>query len=115
MPKIRTTSPSIFSKRLTALRKDRQLTQVQLADELDLSLSTIAYYESAAKNPKLETIYKLAEFFAVSPAELIIDSQENKKPGPLSRLEQQLERIKKLSPAKQRMVSDLIEVTLKSQ
>ena len=115
MPKIRTTSPSIFSKNIVELRKSRQLTQQQFADQIGLSLSTVAYYESAAKNPKLETVYKIANFFKVSPATLITDEEEYQlKPGPIPRLNQQLQRIKDLSPHKQKLVSELLETFLQN-
>ena len=116
MAKKKSDNASVFARQLTEFRKDRQLTQVELAEEMGLSRGVISYYESASKNPTFETIVKFANFFGVSPNELM-QEQENliKKPGPISRLEQQLERIKKLSPHKQRMISDIIEATLSSK
>ena len=115
MPKIRTTSPSVFSSKLVELRKSRQLTQQQFADQIGLSLSTVAYYESAAKNPKLETIYKIADFFKVSPGFLITnDDDQLIKPGPVPRLNQQLLRIKALSPHKQKLAAELLEAFLQN-
>ena len=115
MPKVRTTQPSIFARRLIELRKSRQLTQEELAEALGLSKSTIAYYEAAAKNPRLETIQKLADFFDVSPAVFVTDNAHKARPGSASRLERQVERIKGLSPAKQRMISDMLEAALNAK
>ena len=116
MAKKKSDNASVFARRLTELRKGRQLTQVELAEKLGLSRGVISYYESASKNPTFETIHKFADFFAVSPNELMEEADVSaKKPGPISRLEQQLERIKRLSPHKQRMISEIIEATLKTQ
>jgi transcriptional regulator with XRE-family HTH domain len=113
MPKIRTTSPSVFAERLVDLRKKRHLTQEQLAEEIGLSRATIAYYEASAKNPKLDTIYKVAEFFGVRPEYLIaIQDDEPGRPGPIPRLEQQIVRLRRLSPAKQRLATELLETFL---
>jgi transcriptional regulator with XRE-family HTH domain len=115
MPKIVEQKPSVFAKRLAELRKSRQLTQQELAQRLGLSLSTVAYYEATAKNPKLETVYKLAEFFGVRPASLIEEPNSGKKPGPASRLDQLTERISHLSAYKQRMLIGLVEAFLNSE
>jgi len=114
MPKVRTTQPSQFAKRLVQLRKSRQLTQEDLAARVGLSKSTVAYYESAAKNPRLDTVYRFAELFGVSAAEFVVDGNDTPamKPGPASRLEQQAERIRRLSPARQRMVLNIIDAAL---
>lgn len=115
MPKVRTTSPSVFSGRLVELRKSRHLTQEQLAEQLGLSRATIAYYEANATNPRLETIHKIAGFFEVEPESLITDKlSEHSRPGPVPRLEQQVARLRRLSPAKQRLASELLETFLKN-
>ena len=115
MPKLQEHKPSIFAKRLVELRKSRQLTQVQLAEKIGVSKATIGYYESAAKNPKLDTIFKLAEFFGVPPEELITENLPNAKPGPESKIDQQVKRIKSLSPAKQRMIVSIVEAALNAE
>lgn len=116
MPKIKDNNPSIFAETLIALRKSWQLTQVELAEKLGLSRATIAYFEASARNPKIDTIYKLADFFGVSPEIFVIKKEAKEiKPGPQSKLEQQMHRIKKLSPAKQRTISDMIEAFLNAK
>lgn len=51
---------------LKALRKERSLTQSQLADKLGVSQSNIAEWESGKKNPNLESLIALSDFFSVS-------------------------------------------------
>lgn len=55
-----------FSKTLVALRKDKQLTQKQLASYLNLSRSTLAGYETKSRQPDFETLQKMANYFEVS-------------------------------------------------
>jgi len=114
MPKIRETIESPFARKLIGLRKSRHLTQEQFGEKMGLSRSVIAYYEGGTKNPRLDTICKFAEFFNVAPEFMIAESDDNSKPGPKSNLEIQLERVKHLSPMKQKLVSDMIEAVLEN-
>jgi len=114
-PKIREEFPSVFAKRLEELRKSRQLTQEELAEKIGVTRASIAYYETSAKNPRLETIYKISEFFGVPPEDLITDKPKaNGKPGPASKLDQQIGRLKLLPIAKQRMIANMLEAALNS-
>ena len=114
-PKIKQSSPSTFAKKLVELRKSRQMTQEQFAEEIGLSRGTIAYYEANAKNPRIQTIYRIAGFFNVPPERLIAEGDDDGKPGPASRLEQLFRNIKHLSAYKQRMVMGVLEAFLKSE
>ncbi|AEM79783.1 helix-turn-helix domain-containing protein [Thermoanaerobacter wiegelii] len=55
-----------FSDRLKELRKEKNLTQEDLAKILGISRSTIAGYETERKEPDYETLKKIADFFNVS-------------------------------------------------
>lgn len=55
-----------FGEQLKGLRKEKGLTQKQLADALKLDQSTISYWEQNKKLPDLRTFDKLASFFQVS-------------------------------------------------
>jgi len=55
-----------FSDRLKELRKEKNLTQEELAKILGISRSTIAGYETERKEPDYETLKKIADFFNVS-------------------------------------------------
>jgi transcriptional regulator with XRE-family HTH domain len=46
----------MIGKRLKALRKEIDITQSELANRLDVSQRTIAYYESDEKNPEYEKL-----------------------------------------------------------
>lgn len=55
-----------FAVRLRTIRKQRKLTQRELASKLNMSQSTIALYETGDRKPDPDTINKIADFFDVS-------------------------------------------------
>ncbi|MCX7903252.1 MAG: helix-turn-helix domain-containing protein [Caloramator sp.] len=56
----------MFSQRLKELRKEKKLTQTELAKEIGLSKSAIVQYESNKRIPNYEILSKLADFFGVT-------------------------------------------------
>ena len=55
-----------FNIVLKNLRKDRQMTQSELAKKLGLAASTIGMYERAEREPDFETLEKISDFFSVN-------------------------------------------------
>lgn len=62
---------SIFSNRLKSLRKLNAISQKNLAKILGISENSYQRYEYATREPDLNTIKKLAEYFQVSTDYLI--------------------------------------------
>jgi len=56
----------MFGEKLRALRKENNMTQVDLAGVLDLDKSSIAKYESAGIIPSVDTLQKISSLFSVS-------------------------------------------------
>lgn len=56
----------MFSERLKELREQLNISQTQLANDLNLSRSTISSYELNKRQPDFETLEKLADYFNVS-------------------------------------------------
>lgn len=56
----------IFGERLKLLRNERNLTQEDIAEILNVGRPTIAGYETKGKEPNYDTLKKLADFFNVS-------------------------------------------------
>lgn len=65
-----------FSNRLVALRKERGLTQEEMAKLINKKRSTLSGYETEGKEPDLETICLLAKIFGVSTDYLLGYSDE---------------------------------------
>lgn len=53
----------MFAERLKELRKDKNMTQVQLAEELGVSKGTIAMWEIGKREPNFETLNRLSDIF----------------------------------------------------
>ena len=104
----------IFAKRLKILRKSNHLTQAELSEKIGIGRGVIAYYESCAKNPTIDTLQKFADFFGVPVSNLLEEPEKTGHRGPISQLEKQLEQIKKLPTTKQKMISHMLEGALHS-
>lgn len=72
-----------LGKRIQKLRKEKHMTQEQLADLLLVSRQAISKWESDLNEPDIKTLIKLSEIFQISIDELIkgneIEIKENKK------------------------------------
>lgn len=69
----------VFGKRLKALRKGRKMTQEELADKLGLHNSYIGLLERGERIPSLLTLDKIARYFGVKPADLIMDEPKHQR------------------------------------
>lgn len=56
----------MFGNRLSELRKQNNLTQKELAEKFDLTPKAISFYELGQREPDIDTVIKLAEFFHVT-------------------------------------------------
>lgn len=68
-----------FLKNLKKLRQELGMNQTQLATAIGLSRSAIAMYESGQREPDLETLYTIAEYFKVSVDYLVGKSNIREK------------------------------------
>ena len=60
----------VFGRRIAQLRKDRALTQTQLAEIVDMSVVMIAYIETGKRWVRLSTLNKIAQALEVEIADL---------------------------------------------
>lgn len=56
----------MFTKRLTALRNQHKLTQKELAEKLNIGRSALSLYEIGQREPDLQLLCQMADFFQVS-------------------------------------------------
>jgi transcriptional regulator with XRE-family HTH domain len=105
----------IFSERLIALRKAKGLTQAQLAEQLNVTCSKVAYLESRTKNPTTKSINLVADFFQVPPEIFLqVESERIKKNGPLSQLEERFEKLKSLPRSQQKVLLPMLDGLISS-
>lgn len=74
-----------FPERLTALRKERGLTQQALAGLVNIHVSQIRRYENEQTQPTLDVIRKLAIALGVSADLLVFDKDERQPREELKR------------------------------
>ena len=55
-----------IGERIAQLRKNRSMSQFQLAKTLNIATSTLGMYETNKRKPNKEMLEKLADFFGVS-------------------------------------------------
>ena len=63
-------------ERIKRARKKARMTQKQLGDKLGVSYVVISQYENGARNPKIETLEKIAKALNISDFELIFDEAD---------------------------------------
>jgi transcriptional regulator with XRE-family HTH domain len=95
-----------LAERLDALRKERGLTQLQLAEKARLHAVQVRRYETNVSEPSLEALRKLAIALNASADALVFDSQER---APGKNLELHFEAVSQLEPGEQQVVLDVIE------
>ena len=70
-----------YTERLKKLREFEKLNQSELAKELGISQNTYSQYETGSRQPSLEMLVKLAEFYFVS-TDYILGLTDNPEPYP---------------------------------
>ena len=68
-----------LSERLTELRKEKNLSQAELADALNVSRQSVSLWENGSTVPALDKLQFLAEFYGVTLAELFCSVEERPK------------------------------------
>ncbi len=103
-----------FSKRLAKLRKERGLTQQQLADKIDVSRRVIAYYETESDNPPSNIVALLSKFLNVSADDLLgLKQLKDSGDKPSLKLIRRMKKIEVLPPSQQRVILKTIDNFLK--
>jgi transcriptional regulator with XRE-family HTH domain len=101
-----------IGERIAHFRKEQNLTQVQLAQMLNLKQAVIASYEIGRRRVPVSLLPPLAKCLGISLDELMGNPADIAKRGPTPKLQQQVEQISRLPKAKQRFVSELLETVL---
>jgi transcriptional regulator with XRE-family HTH domain len=103
-----------FGQRVAALRKQRAFTQAQMAQRLGVSQQTITALEHGRRRIPLSLLPELAQSLDVSIEELIVgdDAKTRGKRGPASKIERQMEEIRRLPRAKQRFVIEMLDAVI---
>lgn len=98
-----------LNARLIALRKQRGLTQQQMADSLGIHVNSLKKYEAGQAQPSLEALMKIAVALHVSTDFLLFEEQER---GPSQELALQFEAISQMPPDDQDVVIRVIDAMI---
>lgn len=100
-----------FAEKLSKLRKDRGLTQEELAKKVGVGIAQMRRYEKGASSPTLEVIKNMAKTLAVSSDELIFDEKEGVASARIldAKLLEQFETISNLNPRDRDALVTIIE------
>ncbi len=66
----------MFSEKLRRLRKERGFTQQELAEQLNVSASTIGMYEQGRRKPDQNILYRMGKILNVSVDYLLSEDDE---------------------------------------
>jgi len=65
-------------KGLRIIRKEKKLNQLKVAMELNISREALSHYENGKREPSLDSLNKMSEYFNVS-IDYLINGKEFKK------------------------------------
>ncbi len=97
---------SFIAARLIQIRRERGLTQHQMAELVGLHVNQIRRYEAASAQPSLDALKKIAVALNVSLDFLVFDEHER---GPDDELRLQFEALSQFSPEEKRVAKTLLE------
>jgi transcriptional regulator with XRE-family HTH domain len=99
--------------RVAERRKTQNITQVQLAELLNVSQQTVTAYEVGRRRMPLSALPVIARYLGVSVEELLgDDAAAARKRGPAPKLQQQIERIQQLPRTQQKFVMQMLDTVL---
>lgn len=98
--------PMSITVRLITQRKERDLTQQEMADKVGLHVNQIRRYESGSAQPSLEALKKIAIALSISIDSLVFGEDER---GPDDELKLQFEAICRLPSQEKRIVKELLD------
>ena len=104
-----------LGQRMARYRKEINMTQVQLANMLEVSQQVIAAYEAGRRKLPASLLPVLAKLFSVPVDELIGIKESHNKRGPAAILQRQIEPIAWLPRKKQQFVMEMLDTVLKHQ
>ena len=103
---------SVIGKRIKEARNNQNLTQEELADELNISVAFLSRVETGKSHINLKRLTQIAEFLKVSPGYLLTGSNTTSK----DYLKEDFKNIlDKCSPEQQKLISEISELVSKTK
>ena len=96
-----------FAKRLASLRKEKGLTQQEMADRLSIHVTQIKRYESGTNQPALDIFKRIVISLNIDSETLLFSKEERSFED--KNLKMQFEAINKMQPKDQEVIQELID------
>ena len=89
-----------FSQVLTELRHQRGMSQKQAAADLGISQALLSHYENGAREPRLEFVMKVCDYYGVTADRLLgrVDAQDDSRQILAEAVEELLHRLNGMDP-----------------
>ena len=103
---------SAVGKRISLIRKNRGMTQEQLAEKAELSNIYISHIENSRSIPSLETLMKICSALDTTPDELLLGTKQDMENYLQSDIQKKL---LLCTPKERRMVSRFVDLLLEER
>ena len=101
----------VFANRLSAIRKQKKISQAELAEALGVHTGTVSHWENGRQLPDTATMQKIADFLGVPPGTLL-DGNNSESYGCVvdseAELEELVSQLKSLSKASLQIIAPAI-------
>jgi transcriptional regulator with XRE-family HTH domain len=101
-----------FPARMAELRKERGLTQQQLAERVGVHVQQLKRYEGGISQPTLDVIRNMAMALGVSSDKLLFGKDER---GPDASLKLQFEAVSRFDPESKKVVQQVLDSMILQQ
>ena len=98
--------------RIAQLRKDSSITQMQLAQVMEVSQQTVTSWEVGRRGVPVSAVPALARALGCTVETLVGEKAATVRRGPAPKLQQHMERINQLPKPQQRFVMQVLESVL---
>lgn len=103
---------SLVGKRVAEIRKQRKLTQEQLAEKANISSNYLSHIETSRSIPSLETLVDLCEALGTTPDQILLGTTHAKEDYMVSDIAQKL---MQCTEYERRIVFHLLDTLLKER
>ena len=101
-----------FPEHLAALRKQKGLTQQQLAERVGVHVVQLRRYEAGSSQPTLDVVRGMAVALGISADALLFDKDER---GPDASLKLQFEAVSRFDPESKKVVQQVLDSMILQQ
>ena len=97
-----------LGERIYNLRTEKEMSQGDLADALEVSRQSISKWETNGSVPELDKLIKLSEVFGVSLDELILDKKQTEQPSAPEAPEQKVIYVESPAPRSAQKIAGVV-------